>query len=102
MENKIIFENKKMKDMDNCNLGISGENEQEVLLFCFEDGFVDGTGYLELEFANGRKGMIELKKADEMYELEVKNSLLKYEGIVKMQLKIVEVTAVWKIGRAHV
>ncbi len=96
MENRVIFKDKELKDIDNYVLGISGENEQEMLIFSFEDGFVDGTCYLELEFENGKKGSIELKKIDETYQLEVKNSLLRVKGIVKMQLKIVQKTAVWK------
>lgn len=96
MENKLIFRDKELKGIDNYVLGISGENEQEMLVFCFEDGFVDGTCYLELEFENGKKGSIELEKENETYRLEVKNSLLRFEGTVKMQLKIVQKTAVWK------
>lgn len=96
MKNEIIFKDKKIGHIDNCDLGISGENEQETLIFSFEDGFVDGTCYLELEFENGKKGSIELKKVDETYQLEVKNSLLTHKGTVKMQLKIVQKTAVWK------
>ena len=96
MENKLIFKNKELAYWDSTVLGISGENEQEMLIFGFEDGFVDGMCYLELEFPNGKKGWLELDKEGEGYILEVKNSLLKYEGVVRMQLKIVQVTAVWK------
>lgn len=98
MENKLIFKDKELKKVDNHVLGISGENEQEMLVFCFEDGFVDGTCYLELEFPNSEKYSIETKKDEqsECYRLEVKNSLLKQEGIMKMQLKIIQETAVWK------
>ena len=67
MENKLIFKDKELVKDDNYVLGISGENEQEVLVFGFEDGFVDGTCYLELELENGTKGSIELKKVDETY-----------------------------------
>lgn len=101
MDNKVVFEKKKIKSIDDCDLGISGENEQETLIFLFEDGFVNGTGYLEIEFPNGccgRKCSIELVKdlENECYKLEVKNSLLRFDGKLKMQLKIVEKTAVWK------
>lgn len=96
MENRIIFKDKKIGHIDNCDLGISGENEQETLIFSFEDGFIEGTCYLELEFKNGKKGSIKLEKEDETYRLEVKNSLLRAEGTVTMQLKIVQKTAVWK------
>lgn len=98
MENKLIFKEKKLIKRDSSILGISGENEQEVLIFSFEDGFVDGTCNLELEFPNGNKGFIELEKDvdNECYKLEVKNSLLKDDGVIKMQLKIVQDTAVWK------
>lgn len=98
MENKLILKNKELKEYDSRILGISGENEQEVLIFTYEDEFIDGTCYLELEFPNGDKGFIELEKHvdNECYKLEVKNSLLKNEGLIKMQLKIVQDTAVWK------
>lgn len=101
MENRLIFKDKKLNKPDNHVLGISGENEQETLIFLFEDEFVDGTGYLEIEFPSGccnKKRSIELEKdsENECYKLEVKNSLLRFEGTLKMQLKIVDKTAVWK------
>ncbi len=98
MENKLVFEKKELSDYTNKVLGISGENEQEMLIFLFEDGFVDGICYLELEFQNGSKYSIETKKdkENECYKLEVKNSLLKKDGIIRMQLKVVQETAVWK------
>ena len=101
MDNKVIFKDKELNKLDTYVLGISGENEQETLIFLFEDGFVDGTGYLEIEFPNGccgRKCSIELEKdrENECYKLEVKNSLLRFGGALRMQLKIVNETAVWK------
>lgn len=98
MRNKLIFKDKELKEYDSRILGICGENEQEILIFSFEDGFIDGICYLELEFPNGDKGFIGLEKyvENECYKLEVKNSLLKYDGIIKMQLKIVQGTAIWK------
>lgn len=95
MENKIVIKDK-IAQLNNATLGISGENEQETLVFLFEDGFVDGTCYLELEFPNREKYSIEIEKKDESYCLEVKNSLLRYAGSITMQLKIVQKTAVWK------
>ncbi len=98
MENRLVFEKKELKKYDRKVLGISGENEQEMLIFLFEDGFVDGICYLELEFKSGRKYSIETEKDEinECYKLEVKNSLLKKDGLIGMQLKIVNGTAVWK------
>lgn len=98
MENRLVFEKKELKKYDRKVLGISGENEQEMLIFLFEDGFVDGTCYLELEFKSGRKYSIETEKDEknECYKLEVKNSLLKKDGLIRMQLKIVNGMAVWK------
>lgn len=97
IENKIIFKDKKASIGDG-NLGISGENEQERLIFLFEDEFVDGTCFLELEFPNGQKNAIELEKdeTNKSYSLTVKNSLLRYVGTIDMQLKIIQKTAVWK------
>lgn len=95
MENKIMMKDK-IAQLSNATLGISGENEQEKLIFLFEDGFVDGTCYLELEFPNREKYSIEIEKKDESYCLEVRNSLLRFAGSITMQLKIVQKTAVWK------
>lgn len=96
MDNNIIFKDKKIKHIDNYDLGISGENEQETLLFSFEDDFMDGTCFLELELPGGKKGLIELERVDSCYRLEVKNSLLGRKGPVRMQLKVVNGTMVWK------
>ncbi len=101
MENRIVFKDKELKKNDNHILGICGENEQEILVFGFEDGFVDGTGFLEIEFPGGccgRKCSIELVKdlEKECYKLQVKSSLLRFEGTLRMQLKIVDGTKVWK------
>ncbi len=52
MENKLVFERKELKSYVSKILGISGENEQEMLVFSFEDEFVDGACFLELEFPN--------------------------------------------------
>ena len=96
VDNKIVFKNKEA-DVETSVLGISGENEQQRLIFCFEDGFVDGACSLELELPDGKKGAIEkLEKENETYSVVVKNSLLKRTGEVKMQLKIIQKTAVWK------
>lgn len=95
VDNKIVFKNKEA-DCQTSVLGISGENEQQRLIFCFEEGFIDGTAFLELilptdNCCNNKKHSIELEKdvENECYKLEVKRSLLRYEGVVKMQLKII-------------
>lgn len=95
MDNKIILKNKEA-DCETSVLGISGENEQQRLIFSFEDGFVDGSCFLELELPDGHKGSTKLDKEDETYFVIVKNSLLTQIGEVKMQLKIIQKTAVWK------
>lgn len=95
IDNKIILKNKEA-DCETSILGISGENEQQRLVFSFEDKFIDGTCYLELELPSGKKGSIKLNKEDEAYCVIVKNSLLTQTGKVRMQLKIIQKTAVWK------
>ena len=95
VDNKIILKNKEA-EAETSILGISGENEQQRLVFSFEDKFIDGTCYLELELPDGRKGSIKLDKEDETYCVIVKNSLLTQTGEVRMQLKIIQKTAVWK------
>lgn len=96
VENNIIFKNKEVSKIDSRVLGVSGENKQQILIFKIEEGFIDGTAYLELilptnDCCDSKKYSIELKKnvENECYKLEVKRSLLRHEGIVKMQLKII-------------
>lgn len=64
-----------------------GENLQEVLLFCLDEK-IEGTGIVEVELPNGEKGMIEVERTEEGYELPVKSSLLSKTGFVKFQLRI--------------
>ena len=98
MENNLIFKDKELKDCDTRVLGVEGENKQQILVFKIEDSFLDGKGYLELILPDEctckrKKYAIELVEKDienECYKLEVKRSLLRYEGTVRMQLKIVQ------------
>lgn len=55
VENRLILKEKELKDPISKVLGISGENEQEMLIFSFEDGFVDGTCNLDIEFPNRKE-----------------------------------------------
>lgn len=96
MENKIVFKDKEVSKIDSRVLGVSGENKQQVLVFKIDEGFIDGTAFLELilptdNCCNNKKHSIEVEKdvEKECYQLEVKRSLLRYEGVVKMQLKII-------------
>ena len=96
VENKIIFKNKEVSKIDSRVLGVSGENKQQILVFKIDEGFIDGTAFLELilptdNCCNNKKHSIELEKdvENECYQLEVKRSLLRYDGDVKMQLKII-------------
>lgn len=96
MENNIIFKNKEVSKIDSRVLGVSGENKQQILVFKIDEGFIDGTAFLELilptdNCCDSKKYSIELEKdvENECYKLEVKRSLLRYDGDVKMQLKII-------------
>ena len=96
MENNIVFKNKEVSKIDSRVLGVSGENKQQILVFKIDEGFINGTAYLELILPNNdccdrNKYSIELEKdlENESYKLEVKRSLLRYDGDVKMQLKII-------------
>lgn len=73
------------------SLGINCENLQGRLIFEFEDYIVTGTGYLEFE-RDDEKGLIPLTYENEQYYLEIKDSLLKKEGIIKLQLRVTEDT----------
>jgi len=97
MENRIIFKDKEIESIDDNVLGVSGENKQQILVFKIEEEFLNGKAYLEILLPNSndccrKKYSIELEKdtENECYKLEVKRSLLKYDGTVKMQLKIIE------------
>lgn len=89
MINKILIRKSDRKTLhkDRRSLGMSGENLQEVLLFCLDEK-VEGTGIVEVELPNGEKGMIEVERTEEGYELPVKSSLLTQTGFVKFQLRI--------------
>ena len=97
VENNLHFSNKELATIGSRILGISGENEQEKLIFSF-DTFIDGTAYLEVQFPDPKqkKVFIELTKVNQTYQIEVKNSLLICEGYLKMQLRIAGTTSVWK------
>ena len=89
MVNKILIRTSDRKTLhkDRRSLGMSGENLQEVLLFCLDEK-IEGTGIVEVELPNGEKGMIEVERTEEGYELPVKSSLLTQTGFVKFQLRI--------------
>lgn len=80
--NKVI-----MKKEDR-TLGVKGENKYETLKFIFEDDFLDGEGILEIQKPNSQKEYIILEKEEDCYLLEVKNSLLNFEGEIIMQLVV--------------
>ena len=69
-------------------LGVKGENKYETLKFTFEDNFLNGEGILEVQKPNSQKEYIILEKEGDCYLLEVKNSLLNFEGEIIMQLVI--------------
>ena len=89
MVNKILIRTSDRKTLhkDRRTLGMNGENLQEVLLFCLDEK-IEGTGIVEVELPNGEKGMIEVERTEEGYELPVKSSLLSKTGFVKFQLRI--------------
>lgn len=89
MVNKILIRTSDRKTLhkDRRSLGMSGENLQEVLLFCLDER-IEGTGIVEVELPDGEKGMIEVERTKEGYELPVKSSLLTQTGFVKFQLRI--------------
>lgn len=89
MVNKILIRKSDRKTLhkDRRSLGMNGENLQEVLLFCLDEK-IEGNGIVEVELPNGEKGMIEVDRTEEGYELPVKSSLLTQTGFVKFQLRI--------------
>ena len=89
MINKILIRKSDRKTLhkDRRSLGMSGENLQEVLLFCLDEK-IEGTGIVEVELPDETKGMIEVERNEEGYELPIKSSLLSKTGFVKFQLRI--------------
>lgn len=89
MVNKILIRKSDRKTLhkDRRSLGMNGENLQEVLIFCLDEK-IEGNGIVEVELPNGEKGMIEVDRTEEGYELPVKSSLLTQTGFVKFQLRI--------------
>ena len=89
MINKILIRTSDRKTLhkDRRSLGMNGENLQEVLLFCLDEK-IEGNGIVEVELPDGTKGMIEVDRTEEGYELPVKSSLLTQTGFVKFQLRI--------------
>lgn len=80
--------NKVIMKKDDRFLGIKGENKYETLKFIFEEDFLDGEGILEIQRSNSQKEYIILEKEEDCYLLEVKNSLLNFEGEIIMQLVV--------------
>ena len=89
MVNKILIRKSDRKTLhkDRRSLGMNGENLQEVLLFCLDEK-IEGNGIVEVELPDETKGMIEVDRTEEGYELPVKSSLLTQTGFVKFQLRI--------------
>lgn len=67
-------------------IGINGENLQGNIIFDFENEFIDGVGYLEID--NGDKYIIQMEKEAEHYTLPIKSSLLTKTGKLKIQLRV--------------
>lgn len=89
MINKILIRkiDRKILSRTKRTLGMSGENLQEVLLFVLDEK-IEGAGIVEVELPNGEKGVIEVERTEEGYELPIKSSLLSQTGFVKFQLRI--------------
>lgn len=89
MVNKILISKNKriILHRDKRTLGMNGENLQEVLLFVLDEK-TEGTGIVEVELPDGTKGIIEVERTEEGYELPVKSSLMDQTGAVKFQLRI--------------
>ena len=87
-----ILVNKKTRKVNGhrTKIGNDGENLQEILVFKFEDEFVDGQARLEYEL-NNTKNFITLTKENETYTLPIKSILTK-EGVLYFQLVIDEST----------
>lgn len=73
-------------------IGVSGENEIEKLIIKLDEEKIteNTTPYLEIEFPDTTKKLIELNRiSDNEAELIVKNSLLKQEGFLKLEIVLI-------------
>ena len=70
-------------------LGLNYENLQGKIIVSFDDNFVDGIAYLEIE-RNGETGYLLMTKEENAYTLEIKSSLLNVVGQINMQVRITE------------
>ena len=68
-------------------LGINGENLQGNIIIDFEDEFIDGICYLEVNDGN-EKYFITMEKVETHYILPIKSSLLKTVGKLPCQIRI--------------
>lgn len=90
MNNLIVTVNKLSRTVKSPKtyVGVDGENLQELMIFKFDDEFVDGTGRLEYRIED-EKNFIMLDKVDETYTVPIKN-VLTIKGVIEMQLVISE------------
>ena len=70
-------------------IGLNYENLQGKIIVKFDDDFVDGVAWLEIE-RNGNKGYLLMTKEEDAYTLEIKSSLLNVVGQINMQVRITE------------
>lgn len=68
-------------------LGINGENLQGNIIIDFEDEFIDGICYLEVNDGN-EKYFITMEKVETHYILPIKSSLLRTVGKLPCQIRI--------------
>ncbi len=70
-------------------VGAVGENMQGLFIVDFENGFIDGACFLEIESV-GEKGYIELSPSDKTYKAPIKSGITKYNGNIKAQVRITQ------------
>lgn len=88
IRNNILIntDTRAIKKQDYEFLGVAGENEIEQLVLKLT-AFIDGIGIIEIQ-KNNDKHFIELRKQDDSYVLDIKNSLLSDVDEISMQLHI--------------
>ena len=89
----IIIDTKTSMVYKNQNiLGVNYENKQSKIIYNFNNGFPDGTAWLEVVKPSGTKGYIQMTKVGETYELLILSSLLNEVGKLNFQLRITQGT----------
>lgn len=92
MNNLVVTVNKLSRSVTSPKtyIGVDGENLQELMIFKFDDEFVDGIARLETKIGD-EKNFINMTKVNNSYTIPIQN-VLTINGVIEMQLVITQST----------